>query len=702
MNVKLGPILVVDDNANNRDLLVRRLERAGFKTRQAESGKDALRTIEEADVELVLLDSMMPGMSGIDMLRLLRLTHSSSELPVIMVTAVTDSEKVVEALEVGANDYITKPLDFSVALARINAQLHRKSAEKALRESQQRFALAAQGSNDGLWDWDIESGMVYYSPRWFEMLGIVQPENSIEAWLKRVHAADAEHVRAELARVVKQADRDDFAVEHRALHTDGSYRWMLNRGRVLRGKDGMAVRMAGSQTDLTRNMAFDSLTGLANRAMFNEVLRSAQHRVQVDPLFNFAVLFLDLDRFKVVNDSLGHMVGDALLVEVANRLRHTLRLTGRAKTASDTIARMGGDEFAILLEKVPDAFAAMEIAERIQVEFRRPFELDRRHVFSGGSIGIAMSSIDYQDSGEILRDADTAMYRAKSLGKAAVVVFDGKMRAEAIHRMEMETDLRNSVEDNSFSIYYQPKIELNQNRLVGFEALLRWNHPTKGLLPPSAFMPLAEETGLIIPIGSWCLREACFKVMEWRNRYPENSDLHIGVNLSVSQFRQPDLVESVRQVLADSGLPAQYLQLEVTETVLVEDIHAAAEVLRQLKVLGVILNIDDFGTGYSSLHYLTNLPFDYLKIDRSFTMNMCKEEGSMEVVRAILMLAQGLGMKVVAEGIETASQLASLQKEGCGFGQGFYFSKPVSTEKIEAILKDQSSLFRLPVLAGIG
>ena len=231
---------------------------------------------------------------------------------------------------------------------------------------------------------------------------------------------------------------------------------------------------------------------------------------------------------------------------------------------------------------------------------------------------------------------------------------------------------------------------------------LRWNHPTKGLLPPSAFMPLAEETGLIIPIGSWCLREACFKVMEWRNRYPENSDLHIGVNLSVSQFRQPDLVESVRQVLADSGLPAQYLQLEVTETVLVEDIHAAAEVLRQLKVLGVILNIDDFGTGYSSLHYLTNLPFDYLKIDRSFTMNMCKEEGSMEVVRAILMLAQGLGMKVVAEGIETASQLASLQKEGCGFGQGFYFSKPVSTEKIEAILKDQSSLFRLPVLVGIG
>ena len=465
ISLKRNPILVVDDDANNRDLLVRRLERAGFETLQAEGGKQALEQIEKAEIELVLLDSMMPGMSGIDMLRLLRLTHTSGELPVIMVTAITESDRVVEALNVGANDYITKPVDFSVALARINAQLHRKAAEKALRESQQRFALAAQGSNDGLWDWDIETGMVYYSARWFEMLGIYEPENTIEAWLKRLHPADSVQVRTELEKVLK-GTRNDFEVEHRALHSDGGYRWMLNRGRVLRNKDGQAIRMAGSQTDLTRNMAFDSLTGLANRAMFNEVLTSAQHRVQVDPLFHFAVLFLDLDRFKIINDSMGHMAGDTLLIEVANRLRQTLRQTGRAKGESDTVARMGGDEFAILLENIPDAFAAMEIAERIQVEFRRPFELNRRQVFSGGSIGIAMSHPGYMTAGEILQDADTAMYRAKSIGKAAVVVFDGKMRAEAVHRMELETDLRSAVINNGFLVHYQPKIELDKNKLV--------------------------------------------------------------------------------------------------------------------------------------------------------------------------------------------------------------------------------------------
>ncbi len=691
MNTNLRPsrLLIVDDNEMNRDMLARRLTRKGYVIGLASSAKELLERVQRDAVDLVLLDIEMPNVSGLDALKTLREQYSPAQLPIIMVTAKTQSDDIVAALELGANDYLTKPIDFPVALARIGAQLSHKLAQEALKESEERYALAARGSNDGLWDWNLLANVVHFSPRWKAMLGYEEGEigDRPEEWFDRIHDADRERVKEEIAAHQKGLT-PHFESEHRVLHKEGGFRWMLSRGVAIQDASGNVLRMAGSQTDITEGKVSDPLTGLPNRLLFIDrigrlVKHSKRHKEHL-----FAVLFMDLDGFKMINDSMGHLIGDQLLVGVANRLEKCLRSTDTVARLGETftVARLGGDEFTVLLDHIKDPDDAKRAADRMMKALAVPFILGGKEVFTSVSIGIALSNPAYEQPEDILRDADTAMYRAKSLGKARYEVFDADMRASVMARLQLETDLRHALERGEFCNFYQPIVALVSGEIAGFEALLRWHHPTRGLLGPNEFIPVAEETGLIRELGWWNLREACRQISEWRAALATHPDLTISVNLSAKQFLQPNLVHDIETLLRELRLPPEVLKLEITESTVMADPSAAVEMLQQIKSLGIQLAIDDFGTGYSSLSYLHRFPLDTLKIDRSFISSMGDDGEGMEIARTILPMANNLRLDVVAEGVETLQQVAMLKKLHCKYGQGFFFSRPLSAEGIATLL----------------
>jgi diguanylate cyclase (GGDEF)-like protein/PAS domain S-box-containing protein len=566
----------------------------------------------------------------------------------------------------------------------------RKEAEKALRESEERYALAARGANDGLWDWEVQTGAAYFSGRWKSILGYAEGEvtDNIEAWLSRVHSEDHERVQAELDAHF-QGESEQFENEHRVRHKDGSYRWVLMRGLAIRDAGGHPQRMAGSLTDissrktveeqLARDALYDPLTGLPNRAFFTNLLQRSVRRVRRRDEYKFALLFMDLDRFKLVNDSLGHETGDELLIGVAERLERCLR-------PGDVVARLAGDEFCILVDAIADARDAFHVAERVQQELKAPFILAGHRIFASASIGIA-SSDDYTgDPENLLRDADTAMYRAKARGRSRVEVFDKAMHARAMRVLELESDLRAALENGEFRLVYLPVVSLASSEIIGLEALIRWEHPERGLVPPAEFVPAAEETGVIMPLGLWVLEQACMQMADWERRFPQHGHLTVSVNLSAKQLQQADLVEQVAAVLEKSGIAPQRLKLEVTETVLMDDPDYSTSIVQRLNDLGIQVQIDDFGTGYSSLSYLNRLHIDTLKIDRSFINSLGETGERSVVVQAIIRLARELGINVIAEGVETSEQLDSLRSLECEHGQGFLFSQPVSAEGVSLLL----------------
>ena len=684
-------LLIVDDNEKIRELLSHRFKRNGYKTTTAGDGKKALELVSQESFDLILLDIEMPEMRGLDVLKILRQSKSPTELPVIVISANHESSDIVEALSLGANDYTTKPVDFPVVLARVKTHLAHKQAEAALRESEERYALVAKGANDGLWDWNLRTNVIYFSPRWKFMVGREEAEigSTPEEWFRLVHPEDIEQLKEAIA-LHLQGATSPFEVEYRMHHQNGGYRWMLSRGLAVRDHEGKPTRMAGSQTDINEGKVADALTGLPNRLLFMDRLERALKLSKKKKTYLFALLFLDLDRFKVVNDSLGHMIGDQLLVEVGRRLERCLRATDTISRYEDQhlLARLGGDEFTILLEDIRGVSDATLVAERLIKELMRPCDLSGHEMFVSTSIGISISTTGYENAADILRDADTAMYRAKTQGKARYEIFDPTMRDQMVARMQLETDLRRAVENQEFKTFYQAIVSLADWKIFGFEALVRWQHPTRGLVSPGEFIPLAEETGMILWLGRWVLQQACGQMALWKEQFQDAAPKVISVNLSARQFAQPDLVSQLAQILEETKLDPRQLKLEMTESLVMQNVATASAMLKEMKSLGVLLGIDDFGTGYSSLSYLSRFPIDTLKVDSSFVSRIGEDKENLEIVRTIITLAHNLKMDVIAEGVETAEQLSELRDLGCEYGQGYYFSRPVAAEEANHLIAD--------------
>lgn len=597
-------------------------------------------------------------------------------------------------------------LSIAVALVLLLLWQYRRRLTAVLlqtRAAEQRYSLAAQGANDGLWDWDLISNVVYFSTRWKSMLGYTDAQigETPADWLTRLHPDDRPRVEAELA-VHLDHLTPHFESEYRICDVHGRYRWMLCRGLAVRDANGIATRMAGSQTDITarkliedqlrRDALHDTLTGIANRAHFLDRLEWVLARMKREPGYGCTVLFADLDRFKVVNDSLGHGRGDDLLVQVVQRWQTCLR-------PSDTFARLGGDEFTILLDGVTTVSGATLVADRLQAALKSPFTLDGVDVFTSASIGIALCTSPNLRPEEVLRDADSALYHAKARGKACYALFDQAMYQEAITRLQLETELRHGIERREFVVFYQPIVSLEHDALTGFEALVRWQHPQRGLVMPNEFIPLAEETGLISQLGMQVLYEACRQARIWASQsaYPPPT---VSVNVSGAQLVQPDFAAQVRACISNTQVDPRLLCIEITESIMMENARVAADMLQQIRALGVRIAIDDFGTGYSSLGVLRQMPIDTLKIDRGFLQSVGTDHGHGQLVQTIIHLAHNLGMDVVAEGIESETQLRYLRTIGCDRGQGYLFARPQALAELAPLLtRPQISIAALTAIS---
>jgi diguanylate cyclase (GGDEF)-like protein/PAS domain S-box-containing protein len=552
----------------------------------------------------------------------------------------------------------------------------------------ERLEVLWKGARDGLWDWNLTTDELRVSTRWKAIVGVTDEPSTLgpDAWFKRVHPRDLEELKGAIQ---AHCDGETPELDHqcRMLHADGGWRWVLAHGRLhpngqlLGGSLTDITAQKSSEDRLIHELAHDPLTGLPNRALFLDRLAQSFQRTQRRGGLRVAVLYLDLDRFHNINDSLGVEAGDELLLRIADGISSLMRL-------GDTFGRLGGDEFGIILDGVRGSREAMRFAEEVGRILRTPRRLQGHDILSSGSIGIALSMPQHERSEDLLRDALSAMHRAKQDGATLFEMFDPEMNDRARERLSLEGDLHRALGRNEFLLHYQPIVSFKTGLLNGFEALVRWQHPTRGLVRPDDFIPVAEETGLIVDLGKWVLTEACRQMEEWRGRHPSAEGIAISVNLSGRQFQDPNLIDEIAGVLKSTSLDPRGLKLEMTESVVMEHSRGNAETLQSMRDLGVALLIDDFGTGYSSLASLRNFPLDALKIDRSFVSQMEFEEEKAEIVRIILTLASKLGLDVVAEGVETARELEMLRGLECQLGQGYYFAAPFNSDSAEAWIEN--------------
>ena len=665
----------------------------GYEVDVTSTVGSTIKALQRNAHDLVLLDLSLPDGEGVRSVA--RARSHAGDRPIIALASPSEETLASTALHKGCSDFLLKdqlnPLlvqrAVRYAVERARSERRREQSERALVASEQRYRSLFEQSRDAIYMTDRHGDIVEVNSAMSDLLGY-DPDQLIGRGLLMMFAdaADGERFRQELE---ARGQVRDF--EARLGRNGGGERWSLTSAWARTDADGEVRGYQGIIHDITirkqveeqlAHEAFhDGLTGLPNRALFMDRLERAAARRRRGEEPDLAVLFLDIDRFKVVNDSLGHLVGDDLLVGVARLLQEQVR-------EEDTVARIGGDEFAILLDGIEDAAAPTHVAERIQERLRTPFRLNDHDVFTSVSIGITLGGPGDDRPEDLLRTADTAMYRAKELGPARYQIYDEGMHAHAVTLLQLETDLRLALDHDQFLLHYQPVLDLHQNRVLGFEALLRWDHPQRGVLQPQAFMPIAEDTGLIVPMGRWALRQAASQLRLWQDRGSDRESLFVSVNLSARQFAEPGLAEAVREILETTGLPADCLRLELTEAVLMNNPQGAVTTLQELRDLGVGLAIDDFGTGYSSLNYLHHFPIDTLKIDRTLIRRLEEEEGHIDVVRTILGLAANLGMRAIAEGVETDRQLARLRGLGEPSVQGFLFSGPLDADGAGRLLDE--------------
>ncbi|MFZ1829789.1 MAG: EAL domain-containing protein [Candidatus Competibacteraceae bacterium] len=699
-NVPYQPlVLAVDDDPTITLLVSTVLEQAGFRVEQAENGRQALEVFEQTQPDAVIMDVMMPELDGFAACVELRRKPEGALTPILMMTGLDDQESINRAFEAGATDFITKPINYTLLGHRVRYLLRASAAMRDLHESERRLAAAQRIARLGHWIWRPDQGVLHLSAEVCCLVGLdpARPVAPLQSLLDRVPEQDRLRVRAWFAEI--REPEQSAGINHLILGADGTIRHVRQEVEATFDESRRVVRLYGTLQDINdmqraeeriRELAFiDSLTRLPNRELFKDRLSEAlklakRHGRRV------GLLFLDLDNFKRINDTLGHSVGDLLLQATAERLKVCLRNSDTVAHAeisdqTETIARLGGDEFTVLLPEVRRNEDTALVAERIRKILAQPLVLAGHEVFVTPSIGIALFPDDGDSPEILLKNADLAMYLAKRQGRNLYRFYDPSLNEVALQRLTMENQLRKAIEQNELSIHYQPQLDLPSGRINGVEALLRWQSATLGAISPLDFIPLAEETGLIIPIGEWVLRTACQQARAWRQ---SGIDLErIAVNISVLQFVQPSFPALVARILGETGLEPEALELEIAESLLMKDPEGATCTLQALKNLGVQLAIDDFGTGYSSLSRLKQLPLDRLKIDKAFVREVNSQPDDAAIATAVIAMADSMGLRVIAEGVESEAQLCFLKSKQCDEVQGYYLSRPLPVSEITAMLQ---------------
>jgi diguanylate cyclase (GGDEF)-like protein len=705
--IELTRVLVVDDDVTARLMACQAFSKENFAVIEAEDGIAALELFQAVQPDIVLLDVEMPGLNGFEVCQQLRRFPCGKLIPILMATGQDDLDSVRQAYEAGATDFVTKPFNWKILVHRLRYMVRASNTTEQLQElqkSESRLGNAQRIARLGNWEWDLKNDEIYWSEQLYQMLwlrrGIAKP--SFRGFISRLPQDERKEFMRWIYDLRHGAKEEQLGGWNHSLNqADGSRMNVQHQAEVFYDENGAAKVVSGTVVDVTElkraqdkiiQLAhFDSLTGLANRNAFRERVERAMERAQQYGHLG-AVLFLDLDNFKRINDTLGHSIGDQLLQEVARRLTDIVRSSDsicganfNQTTDNNLISRLGGDEFTVLLPEFGQIKDAEHAARRVLNSIGDCINLSGHDIVVTPSIGIAIFPHHGENVDSLLKNADAAMYYVKRAGKNDYELFVNSMNVVVKRRLELEIYLRHAIENKELSINYQPQVDIPTGRLIGAEALLRWNSAELGIVSPVEFIPIAEETGLMSPIGEWVLREACRQVKEWRDEgLPE---IQIAVNISVQQFSKQSLDKLVSKVLLETGLPIHCLELEITENMLMDDVEGAVETLHKLKALGLNLSIDDFGTGYSSLSYLKRFPIDKLKIDRSFITHVTTEPSDAAVTQAIISMAHNLGLTVIAEGVEEASQLAFLRKHHCEEMQGYYFSRPLAGSDMENLLR---------------
>ena len=695
---KAAIVLVVDDDQAVRTFVRLALEQIGFEVCEASHGGQALEQFMSRRPDIIVLDVMMPVMDGYTACSRLRGSVGGNRVPILMMTGLDDSEAIAGAYEHGATDFITKPLNPTILSHRVRYMLRGSRTLDALLRSEARLGLAQRIAKIGNWEWQPQTGQFSASAELCRLMGI-RPQDfggTLDAFLQAVAAEDRERVDQSLKLIL--TDRTPCDIDHRIMLPNGSEFIVNLQAEAIFDDQLKALTIVGTAQDISerkrsereihRLAYYDSLTGLPNRVLFKDrVMHAIAHARRYQ--YHLALLFLDLDRFKIINDTLGHNIGDQLLKHVADRLGESIRHSdsiGRSAESDQThqLARLGGDEFTVLLTNLRDVQDASKVARRILEALARPFLVGGHEIFVTVSVGIAIFPADGDSVDVLLKNSDTAMYHAKEQGRNNFQYYSNAMNAEANERLMLEGEVRHATEREEFVVYYQPQIDLRSGRIVGAEALVRWQHPQRGLLAPGEFLQAASDTGMIRAIDEWVLRTACRQIRTWQQRGLAVPS--VSINVSNSLFHGTTLLKAVEDTVADTGLPPDRLELELTESIAMRNVDTSITVLQQLKTMGLQLAIDDFGTGYSSLSYLQRLPVNRVKIDQSFIRELLSRVQPVPIVRAIIAMAHSLQLEVLAEGVEHDSQRTILLAEGCDQAQGYLFGRPMPAAEFEALL----------------